>query len=296
MKNINFKSSLLILSLCIAGTSTYAQQQYMQIYIGGNIAHRLPVSDIDSVTFSDGGYSDFTETGGGLNFDMVAVEGGTFTMGCTSEQGNACPGNESPSHSVTLSDFYIGKYEVTQKLWWDVMGSWPGTAPSSSYGVGDNYPMYYVSHDDIQSFLTALNQKTGKTYRLPTEAEWEYAARGGSQSQHYKYSGSDSIGDVAWYWDNSSETSHEVGTKAANELGIYDMSGNVWEWCSDWWGSYSSSSQTNPTGPASGSGRVHRGGGWHHDAPYCRVAYRYNFAPSYSNNRLGFRLVLVSGF
>ncbi|MDR1973913.1 MAG: formylglycine-generating enzyme family protein [Bacteroidales bacterium] len=238
----------------------------------------------------------FTETNGGLNFEMIAVNGGTFTMGCTSEQGGDCNDDESPSHQVTLSNFYIGKYEVTQKLWWDVVGFWPGSAPSNIVGVGNNYPMYDISHTDLQIFLTKLNQITGKTYRLPTEAEWEYAARGGDQSQGYKYSGSNTVGDVAWYYTNSDNKTHEVGTKAANELGLYDMSGNVWEWCSDWYGDYTADVQTDPTGAASGSDRVLRGGSWNYaDATYCRVSYRNKYVPANRNSISGFRLVLVSG-
>ena len=241
--------------------------------------------------------------------DMVYVEGGTFTMGATSEQGTSDPwDDEYPTHQVTLSDFYIGKYEVTQQLWEYVMkysgtaadGSsmsayasdvWLGTNPSSSYGVGNYYPAYYVSWEDIVNiFIPRLNKITGKTFRLPTEAEWEYAARGGNKSQGYKYSGSNTIGDVAWYYNNSSLT-HQVGTKSPNELGIYDMSGNVWEWCSDWYGSYSSSSQTNPTGPTSGSGRVLRGGSWGNDALYCRLSNRSHNYPDNRLYNLGFRLV-----
>ena len=243
--------------------------------------------------------------------EFVAVEGGTFTMGATSEQGSDANSNESPTHRVTLSDYYIGKYEVTQGLWEAVMsysgkcadGSslssyssdvWLGSNPSSSYGLGATYPAYYVSYADIVNiFLPRLNKITGKTFRLPTEAEWEYAARGGNKSKGYKYSGSNTIDDVAWYTSNSSSKTHPVGTKQPNELGIYDMSGNVWEWCSDWYGSYSSSSQTNPTGPASGSYRVRRGGCWGYNARFCRVSFRDGDGPSYRYGDGGFRLVLV---
>ena len=243
--------------------------------------------------------------------EMVYVEGGTFTMGATSEQGTSDPwDNEYPTHQVTLSDFYIGKYEVTQQLWEYVMkysgtcadGStmstyasdvWLGSNPSSSNGVGDYYPAYYVSWEDIVNiFIPRLNKITGKTFRLPTEAEWEYAARGGNKSKGYKYSGSNTIEDVAWYTSDSSSMTHQVGTKAPNELGIYDMSGNVWEWCSDWYGSYSSSSQTNPTGPTSGSGRVLRGGGWLYFAQGWRVSSRNGDYPG--SRYYGFRLVCTS--
>ncbi|GBU21724.1 hypothetical protein R80B4_01624 [Fibrobacteres bacterium R8-0-B4] len=237
-------------------------------------------------------------TVGGYAFEMVPVTGGTFTMGCTGEQGGDCESDESPTHSVTLNkDYYIGKYEVTQGLWKAVMGSLPSSlTPSSSYGYGDNYPVYYVSWNDIvNDFIPALNRLTKKTFRLPTEAEWEYAARGG-KSGGYKYSGSNTLGDVAWYWDNSGGTTNIVGTKSPNELGIYDMSGNVWEWVSDWYNSgyYNSSPTNNPTGPPSGSYRVFRGGGWFSYAGDCRVSSRDDYFPGVSDCNLGFRLVLLS--
>jgi formylglycine-generating enzyme required for sulfatase activity len=235
--------------------------------------------------------------------EMVSVKGGTFTMGCTIEQGSDCYGNESPAHPVTLSDFYIGKYEVTQKEWYDIMGVNPA---ASGYGLGSNYPVYYVSWNDIvgtsgasevingityyaNGFIYKLNQKTGKKYRLPTEAEWEFAARGGISSKGYKYSGSNTVYNVAWYYSISYST-HLVGTKSPNELGIYDMSGNVWEWCADWYGSYSSAAQTNPTGPTSGSGRVVRGGGWRDDARRARVSFRTANSPGLRHNSIGFRV------
>ncbi len=243
-------------------------------------------------------FTNQTITVEGVSFKMIAVEGGTFTMGATSEQGSDAYDNEKPTHSVTLSDYYIGETEVTQALWYAVMGYKPtsgGSQWSSNYGLGDNYPAYYISWDDCQAFITKLNTLTGKTFRMPTEAEWEYAARGGNKSKGYKYSGSNTIDDVAWYYDNSGIKSHTVGTKAANELGIYDMSGNLWEWCSDWYSRsyYSSSAQTNPTGPSSGSGRVRRGGYWYNSARTCRVSYRNNFAPSHCDIVIGLRLVLV---
>ena len=255
------------------------------------------------------------------NDEMVFVQGGTFTMGATEEQGTSDPNDdEYPTHQVTLSDFYIGKYEVTQQLWEYVMkysgkcadGStmsaydsdvWLGDNPSSKYGVGDFYPAYNVSWEDIVDiFLPRLNKITGGNFRLPTEAEWEYAARGGNMSQGYKYSGSNTIDDVAWYSDNVYDVgesnrvygTHPVGTKSPNELGIYDMTGNEREWCSDWYGSYSSSAQSNPTGPSSGSLRVKRGGSWYDNAKYCRVAYRSGSTPNSRGDLLGFRLVCSS--
>ncbi len=218
--------------------------------------------------------------------NMVYVAGGTFTMGATSEQGSDAFDNESPTHSVTLSSYYICKYEVTQALWRAVMGNNP------SNFKGDNLPVECVSWDDCQTFINRLNSYTGRNFRLPTEAEWEFAARGGNYSRHYKYSGSNYISDVAWYDGNSSNRTHPVGTKQANELGLYDMSGNVWEWCSDWYGSYSSYSQNDPTGPNSGSDRVLRGGSWCDGASYCRSSCRFNLAPGRRHYDLGLRLVL----
>ena len=219
--------------------------------------------------------------------NMVKVEGSTFTMGATPEQGNDAYEYERPAHQVTLSDYYIGRYEVTQKEWQAVMGD----NPSKFYG--DNLPVDYVSCNDCQDFINKLNQLTGLKFRLPTEAEWEFAARGGKQSKGYKYSGSDNIGVVAWYTGNSGGKTHQVGTKEPNELGIYDMSGNVWEWCGDWYGSYSSSAQTNPTGPSSGSYRVLRGGSWYNNAGFCRVSFRNRSNPSNRPFNYGFRVVLV---
>lgn len=221
-----------------------------------------------------------------LTSNMVYVPGGTFTMGATSEQGSDADSDEKPTHSVTVSSFYICKYEVTQALWKAVMGSNP-----SSF-KGDNLPVETVSWDDCQTFIRKLNALTGKNFRLPTEAEWEFAARGGNNSRGYKYAGSNNIGDVAWYDDNSGDKTHVVGTKSPNELGLYDMSGNVWEWCQDWKGSYSSASQTNPTGASSGSDRVLRGGGWHGDGEYCRSSCRVKMRPDSHNNGRGLRLVL----
>lgn len=218
--------------------------------------------------------------------NMVYVSGGTFTMGSTSEQGSDAYDDEKPTHNVTLSSYYICKYEVTQALWRAVMGSNP------SNFKGDNLPVECVSWNDCQTFINRLNSYTGRNFRLPTEAEWEFAARGGNYSRHYKYSGSNYIGDVAWYDDNSGNRTHPVGTKQPNELGLYDMSGNVYEWCSDWYGSYSSYSQSNPTGAASGSGRVVRGGGWSYYARDCRSSNRFILAPGFSYGILGLRLVL----
>ena len=222
----------------------------------------------------------------GVSFEMVRVEGGTFRMGATSEQGSDAYGDEKPVHSVTLSSYYIGKTEVTQSLWQAVMGSNP-----SNY-KGSDLPVECVSWNDCQEFIQKLNRLTGRNFRLPTEAEWEFACRGGNNSRGYKYSGSNDIDNVAWYWDNSGEKTHPVGTKAPNELGIYDMSGNVWEWCADWYGDYSSGAQTNPTGPYGGSLRVGRGGCWFNDVRYCRSSIRVRNFPAYRYYYLGLRLAL----
>ena len=218
--------------------------------------------------------------------NMVYVSGGTFTMGATSEQGSGAWDNEKPAHRVTLSSYYIGRYEVTQAEWKAVMGSNP------SNFKGDNLPVECVSWNDCQEFIRKLNTLTGKNFRLPTEAEWEFAARGGNNSSGYKYSGSGNIGSVAWYTENSNGKTHPVGQKSPNELGLYDMSGNVYEWCQDWYGSYPSYAQTNPTGPNSGSYRVCRGGSWDFNAGCCRVSLRIHSTPGDSNFNLGLRLVL----
>jgi len=235
---------------------------------------------------SSAGGASRTFTVGGVSFTMIRVEGGTFQMGATSEIENP-DGNQKPVHQVTLSTYYIGETEVTQKLWRAVMGSNP------SKFKGKRRPVECVSWDDCQEFIKRLNQKTGQHFRLPTEAEWEFAARGGTKSRHTQYSGSSNLNDVAWYKGNSGSTTHEVKTKQPNELGIYDMSGNVYEWCQDRYGSYSSSAQTNPTGSTSGYSRVHRGGGWNSAAAHCVVGYRDYGTSLGAHYDVGFRLVLL---
>ncbi len=220
-------------------------------------------------------------------FDFVKVDGGTFTMGCTPEQTDFCSIYEKPSHSVILSSFSIGKYEVTQSQWTSIMGSNP-----SQFSNCSDCPVEMVSWDDIQIFISSLKTKTGKNYRLPTEAEWEYAARGGNKSKGYRYSGSHNYSKVAWCENDGSTETHSVGTKKANELGIYDMSGNVYEWVNDWLGDYTDASETNPNGHSSGTYRIIRGGSWKEDARFVRVPYRLNELPGNKNNDLGFRLVL----
>lgn len=220
---------------------------------------------------------------------MVYVRGGTFTMGATAEQGNDAYDDEKPAHSVTVSSFMICRYEVTQAEWEAVMGSNP------SYIKGSDRPVECVSWKDCQKFIKKLNAASGYRFRLPTEAEWEYAARGGRSSRGYKYAGGNDIGSVAWYRDNSNSKTHNVGTKLPNELGIYDMSGNVKEWCSDWYGYkyYSSSPTNNPKGPSSGSKRVHRGSSMVNNARFCCVAIRNYEYPDYRGADYGLRLVLA---
>ncbi len=233
-------------------------------------------------------------------YGMIFIQGGTYQMGSTDGDSD-----ERPVHTVTVSDFYMSKYEVTQKLYEELMGTNP------SYFTGENLPVELISWYDAVAFCNALSDKEGLTpvytingtsvtwdqnadgYRLPTEAEWEYAAGGGS-SNRSKWAGTDSessLSNYAWYNSNSGSQTHPAGTKEPNSLGLYDMSGNVLEWCWDWYGTYSSSSQTNPAGPVSGPSRVLRGGSWVSSATYCRVAYRYSNAPSRRHNLVGFRLV-----
>jgi formylglycine-generating enzyme required for sulfatase activity len=227
------------------------------------------------------GLQTFTETVKDVSFDMIAVKGGTFSMGSESEENRALP-----IHYVTLSDFTIGKTEVTQALWTAVMGNNP------SNFKGDNLPVETVSWNDCQDFLEKLNYLTGKTYRLPTEAEWEFAARGGVSSHSTIYSGSNNIADVAWYGDNSGSQTQTVAGKKANELGLYDMTGNVWEWCSDWYDTYFGSTQTNPSGASSGTSRSYRGSAWRSRLQICQTTCR-NFRPTdYRHTDLGFRLVV----
>ncbi len=245
----------------------------------------------------------------GVSFNMVKVKGGTFMMGATPEQGDDVMISEKPAHQVTLSDYYIGETEVTQELWEAVMGENP------SWFKGVKHPVECVSWDDCQEFIKKLNQLIGRNFRLPTEAEWEFAARGGTKSRHYKYSGSNNLDDVAWYGENSGDEllpgeleweeewyimeennckPHPVGQKSPNELGLYDMSGNVSEWCEDWYdyGYYEKSSSDNPCNAIKAFYRVVRGGGWNRNARHCRVSYRGHRLPDSRFNILGLRLAL----
>jgi formylglycine-generating enzyme required for sulfatase activity len=293
MKRIFISAIMLVVIAACAN----AQSQMLKVYENGSVVYQGVVSSVDSVIFTD-----LPTVVEDLPWEpeMVTVQGGTTSLNGT---------------TVTISTFSIGKYEITQKTWEYVMGYsgttegggtlsattiYRGSSPSSTYGKGENYPVYYVSYEDIvDTFLTRLNAITGKIYRLPTEAEWEYAAKGGQQTHNYRYSGSNSVNNVAWYAGNSyaegtsAYGTHVVGTKDPNELGIYDMSGNVLEWCSDWSGSPYPSGTDNPTGASTGSYRVIRGGYWYNAASYCTVSFRTYNTPSYRSYTFGFRVVLA---
>ena len=296
------------LHLSIDGGKTYTQLYKVSGDVGKNITegHKTIIWDVlaeqerlvgDDIVFKvqAQGASNLEFKVKGVTFKMIYVKGGSFTMGCTSEQENDCDNSNTPAHSVTLSDFWMGETEVTQALWKAVMRSNP------SHLKGDDLPVENVSWFDCQEFIQKLNSLTGKNFRLPTEAEWEYAARGGNKSKGYKYAGGDTIGDVAWNAYNGGFTTHPVKGKKANELGIYDMSGNVEEWCSDWYDKYSISSQTNPTGSSLAlyKERVLRGGSWR-DTRGCQVDSRGHYNPNYHGCRsevgfdchCGFRLSL----
>jgi formylglycine-generating enzyme required for sulfatase activity len=244
---------------------------------------------------------------------MVSVAGGVFQMGCVSgRDDSSCNTNNETAHWVQVNSFKIGVYAVTQALWKEVMDDLPADLKSSSNSIylGDDKPVIFVSWEDIAGiggFLEKLRDKTGRYYRLPTEAEWEYAARGCNAGvcESFQYSGSDTIEDVAWYMSNRPKASPQpVGGKSPNGLGLYDMSGNVWEWCYDWYDQYygadsssvlSSTTQAapilTPTGASSGSVRVHRGGSWLYGTISCRVATRGSYTPSIRSDYRGFRLV-----
>jgi formylglycine-generating enzyme required for sulfatase activity len=247
-----------------------------------------------------------TFTAKGITFEMIFVEGGAFQMGCTTEQ-DYCFGDERPVHTVELSDFYLAEFEVSQKFWKAIMGNSIRMQlylikGKSLNGEGDDFPIYYVNYVECEEFCSKLNQLLSK--QLPkgyififfTDAQWEYAARGGKKSQGYIYSGSSTIDEISWYADNSDRKTHKTGMKAPNELGIFDMCGNVQEWCKDWYFDfyYDSSPNVNPKGPKNGKGRVLRGGGWNSISQHCRVSFRHCTSPSNRSYDVGFRLALVA--
>lgn len=292
MKMFSFLSVLLLLSmLAVPFQATADDLERGDVDLDGNVSIKDVTCLIDYLLSNQWPEeqpqpenTDYTV--GNVTFTMIYVEGGMFTMGATAEQGSDAEDSEKPAHRVTLSPFFICSTEVTQELWLEVMGSNP------SRFVGTNLPVEQVSWNDCQEFIAKLNELTGKHFRLPTEAEWEYAARGGNMSQGYKYSGSNTVDNVAWYYNNASSKTHPVATKAPNELGIYDMSGNIWEWVADWYGSYSTA-QTDPSGPSTGTKRVVRGGSF----GYCplsnlRVSARYSLVPSYVDYIYGLRLAM----
>ena len=228
--------------------------------------------------------NDLVFTVKGVAFTMKRVEGGSFQMGNASDDAYK---DEKPVHKVMVSAFYLGETEVTQALWEAIMGDNP------SRFKGGKRPVENVSWNDCNEFILKLNEITGHQFRLPTEAEWEYAARGGKKGHGYKYAGKNTIKSIAWYIENSDNKTHAVKGKSPNELGLYDMSGNVWEWCSDWYDKYSSESQTNPQGSYSGIYPVLRGGCWNSNDWYCRVSNRSYNNPKFSGDGYGFRLALT---
>lgn len=223
----------------------------------------------------------------GITYTLRKVTGGTFAMGADTARDDQSQLDERIVHNVTLSTYFIGETEVTQALWTKVTGTNP------SYFQGATLPVESVSFSTIMgTFIPQLNRATGLNLRLPTEAEWEFAARGGNNSQHYRYSGSENASEVAWHTGNSDHQSHPVKRKACNELNLYDMSGNVGEWCSDWYDIYTSNSQTNPSGPYSGSHHVVRGGSWLEAERYVRSTCRMRYLPNSTNYFVGFRLAM----
>ncbi len=259
---------------------------YVDVSIGKSNSY-IPQPGGGNNAYSHQGTSTITINVGNVSFEMVKVEAGSFIMGCTSEQGN-CDSDENPYHRVVISnDYYIGKFEVTQELYEAVMGVNPSNWKSF------DQPVENVNWNDCQEFCIELSRMTGRHFRLPTEAEWEYAARGGGKDISTKFSGSSNIAEVAWYRENSEGQPHPIGKLLPNELGIYDMSGNVWEWCQDKYGTYVSNTQTDPQGASSGRDFVLRGGSWEYSAAGCRIANRNNGKPENRFNSYGFRIVLV---
>ncbi|MBD5349848.1 MAG: formylglycine-generating enzyme family protein [Bacteroides sp.] len=281
MKTNKLLKSIMLGGLCAVAVLAYAEtEKVIKVYNNGEVVATHKLSDIEYFQVEDVETSEMikdveTITVNGVSFDMIKVEGGTYKMGSNNGESD-----EKPVHDETVATFQIGKTEVTQELWQAVMGANP-----SNFKGEANLPVEKVSWTDCNTFITKLNAATGKNFRLPTEAEWEYAARGGNKSQGYTYSGSNTIGDVAWTSENASSKTHPVAQKKANELGIYDMSGNVWEWTSD---KYS----TDYSQPRTSSYRVDRGGSWCSTATGSRVATRNSYSESTTYYNLGLRLAL----
>ncbi|MBD5297053.1 MAG: formylglycine-generating enzyme family protein [Bacteroides sp.] len=275
MKTNKLLKSIMLGGLCAVALLAYAEtEKVIKVYNNGEVVATHKLSDIEYFQVED--YDPVeTFTVNGVSFDMIEIEGGSYKMGS-----NDGKDDEKPVHDETVATFQIGKTEVTQELWEAVMG----TNPSNFKGEA-NLPVEMVSWPDCNTFITRLNEATGKNFRLPTEAEWEYAARGGNKSQGYTYSGSNTLDDVAWYNDNSDSKTHPVAQKQPNELGIYDMSGNVYEWTSDKY-------CTDYNQPRTSSNRVYRGGSWYGTPNNARVAYRYGFSESNTGISLGLRLAL----
>lgn len=287
---MNLKQLLAMGCFAIAPYTSWAQGIIVHKTDGSEV--RFKATEVERITT----YSeeeepnlpkDVTIQVGDVGLRMIYVEGGVFTMGGTAEQGEDVKEYENPAHPVKVNSYYIGMTEVTQELWETVMG-WNYAWNTDS----NQLPMEDVSWEECKEFVDVLSERTGKKFRLPTEAEWEYAARGGSKSGNHKYSGSDNIDDVAWYVSNSDDMTHEVGKKNANELGIYDMNGNVWEWCHDWYDTYSTSSYNNPTGPKTGDFRIFRGGSYKEKAEYNRTSNRSFNRPDFRYGNIGLRVVM----
>ena len=298
-------SALVLVALSMATMSFTPPHKVNETNIYGDVNGDgvVDVEDVSEVINVILGYSEETGDAGrtmtyvvnGVSFTMIGVRHGSFIMGGTEEQGTDVTSSETPTHQVTLTkDFSIGQTEVTQALWAAVMGSNPSYfTPANTYELNLQRPVEQVSWNDCQAFIAKLNELTGKQFRLPTEAEWEYAARGGSLSQGFKYAGSNNIDDVAWYSVNSSSIPQTVGTKAPNELGLYDMSGNVYEWVEDWYAGYSEDDQVDPLcTEGSIPYRVTRGGGVGGTPKYARVSYRGVCQPESANLILGLRLAM----
>lgn len=236
-----------------------------------------PGSQIDKVTI----------TANGVSFTMVYVPGGTFMMGSTPATDPDAYRNESPVHEVTVWSYYIAETEVTQELWQAVMGNNPSKCQGDPRRPVENVTLFQCVR-----FVDKLSALTGKVFRLPTEAEWEYAARGAGYSRGFRFAGSADVDLVAWYYENALDSPHPVGLKQPNEIGLYDMSGNVFEWCQDFYSSYDGEPAVNPIGPESGSDNIIRGGSWGSMAPLCRVSFRGMMPPSESTGYVGLRLAM----